>query len=78
MLRLRIASIDRLPNSVNGNPRYRIAFVDDGGVYDGAWNTATDHAFAYEIGNRGRRVGDEVIVTIGGRGTIIDLSDVAA
>lgn len=40
----RITNIERLNNSTNGNPKYRISF-DMANTYD----TATDHMFAFSI-----------------------------
>lgn len=61
----RIVNIDRLRNSTNGNPRFAITleFVTLGTISQ-TWNTATDHAFGYEIGNPGFRVGSEVTITV--------------
>lgn len=74
----RIEGIDRLTNSRNGNPRFALAVaeLDDEGRNAGpieVINTAADAGFNYEIGNLGYRVGDVVLLTIGGRGTVIDI-----
>ena len=65
--------VTRLTNSRNGNPRFRIGYKHaDGGP---TWaNTAADAAFGYEIGNPGYRVGAFVMLTIGGRGTIVAIA----
>ena len=68
----RIVTIERLTSSRNGNPRFRITLQSDAGM--GTWNTAADHAFNYEIGNKGLRAEDRVILTIGGRGTIVAIA----
>jgi hypothetical protein len=75
-MRARLTSIERLTNSRNGNPRFKINYdgqYEDGGKVTSHANTASDASFNYEIGNRGFRVGDMVDLTIGGRGTIIGI-----
>lgn len=63
----RIDTIERIKNSTNGNPRFRITM-------DGkARNTSPDAAFAYEVGNQGLRPGDLVVVAINGRGAIVNM-----
>lgn len=49
-----ITGIKRLHNSVNGNPRYEVSIDWERFI------TASDHAFCFEIGNLGMRVGDRV------------------
>lgn len=72
----RIDSIERLTNSVNGNPRFRISMIDNDNVFHlGAWNTSADASLSYEIGNIGYRVGDSVVLIIGGRGTITHIKE---
>jgi hypothetical protein len=68
----RIVAIERLANTYNGNPRYRITLQMADGF--GTWNTAADHAFTYAIGNIGLRVDNQVWLTIGGRGTVEGIS----
>lgn len=63
--------IERLRNSISGNPRFRITLQTSSGM--GTWNTAADHAFNYEVGNTGFRAESHVSVTIGGRGTIVGI-----
>ena len=61
----RIERIDRLPNSVNGNPRYRFELVEESKAGDGyLFGTllSSDAAVGYQIGNPGYRVGDRVMV----------------
>jgi hypothetical protein len=65
----RIVSIERLTNSRNGNPRFRVTLQSRDGM--GTWNTAADHAFCYSVGNAGLRAESPVTLTIGGRGTIV-------
>jgi hypothetical protein len=75
----RIVEINRLRNSVNGNPRFAMTLeVRHLGTFEQTWNTAADHAFNYEIGNAGCREGSWVRVTIGGRGTIVDIETAGA
>jgi hypothetical protein len=83
----RIDELVRLNNSHSGNPRWRVTLVtsdtNDWSPHTGddcegdhmyrVLNTAADAAFNYEIGNPGFRVGDIVIVTMNGRGTIADM-----
>jgi len=59
-----IATAKRLRNSINGNPRYRFTFTNHTSA-----NTATDHGFVYG----GLPLDGDVLVTIGGRGTIVDM-----
>lgn len=61
----RIVNIDRLTNSRNGNPRFAITleFTALGTIVQ-TWNTATDSAFNYEIGNPEYRVGSEVTIAV--------------
>lgn len=63
-----ISRLQRLTNSYSGNPRFRIELEERE-----AWNTAADHSFNYEVGNRGLDVGDLVTLTIGGRGTVVGI-----
>lgn len=66
-----LVSLKRLTNSQNGNPRYRVTLASRGGTV--VANTAADHSFAYAVGNPGMREGSWVRVSIGGRGTIVDI-----
>jgi hypothetical protein len=71
----RIDHIVRLRNSHDGNPRFALTMIDHmTGTYLGTWNTAADHALAYDIGNPGYRDGSLVILTIGGRGTVTGIA----
>lgn len=73
--RVRIDEITRMTNSRNGNPRFSIGYRHaDGGRTWAA--TAADASFNYEIGNPGYRVGNFVLMTIGGRGTIVAIEAV--
>lgn len=70
----RLTAVERLNNSYYGNPRFRLTWETLGlGTLTMAKNTASDASFAYQIGNKGFRVRDEVILTIGGRGTVTNL-----
>jgi hypothetical protein len=73
-----ITAYKRLHNSPNGNPRFAITYRHHWSdpMVSATANTAADHSFAYEIGNRGYRVGSKVWLTIGGRGTIIAVTAV--
>jgi len=61
----RIVASERLNSSVNGNPRYRIAF-DDGEMR----TSQSDAAWCYGFGNRGMRNGDMVTMTLSAAGRI--------
>lgn len=83
----RIAEINRLRSSYSGNPRFEIVLVTSGtgdmSEHTGpdcqgdhmfrTFNTAADAHFSYTIGNKGLRANDIVTVTVGGRGTIVDI-----
>jgi hypothetical protein len=60
-----IHRIDRLNNSVNGNPRFRLMFADASEAI-----TSSDAAINYEIGNPGYRVGSTVALTFTKAGRI--------
>jgi hypothetical protein len=65
-----ITRIERLNCSVNGNPRYAITLEFIGlGAWEQTFVTSSDHAFCYEVGNPGLRVGCavEVLLTRAGR-----------
>lgn len=64
----RIDTIERIKNSTNGNPRFRITMLDGK-----ALNTSPDAAFAYEVGNQGLRPGDLVVLAINDRGAIVNM-----
>lgn len=57
MERKTILSYERMPNSVNGNPRFRVVF-DDGVIA----KTMSDAMFAYAMGNPDMRGGSKVLV----------------
>ena len=63
-----ITSIERLNNSVNGNPRYTITVSTDGGLVE--LITSSDISDAYEVGNPGYRVGSEVTFDLTDAGRI--------
>ena len=69
----RIWSIERLNNSVNGNPRYRIAFEDDAVR---GFRTSSDHGFCYAIGNPDLREGSLVRVQFTRAGLISDMQPI--
>lgn len=69
---VRLEEIKRFTNSPNGNPRYKITYADQFGFYHTA-NTASDHAFAYDVNNTEIRAGDVVWVTFNGKGIIEDM-----
>lgn len=69
----RIWSIKRLNSSVNGNPRYCIAFEDD--TVRG-FRTSSDHGFCYEIGNPDMREGCLVRVQFTRAGLISDMQPI--
>lgn len=60
-----IESITRLKSSVNGNPRFRIAFTDGSSAI-----TQSDAGFGYAVGNPGMREGCKVRVTFTRAGRI--------
>ena len=68
-----IESYTRLNNSVNGNPRYRITFAD--GL---TAQTASDHSFAYGVGNPDMREGSTVRVEFTRAGRISHMNPVSA
>jgi hypothetical protein len=53
----RIESIERLNNSVNGNPRFRFYFSDGEFAI-----SMSDAAFCYAVGNEGMREGCTVVI----------------
>jgi len=55
----RIVASERLKNTTNGNPRFRIAF-DDGVIR----TSQSDAAWTYALGNPGMRNGDKVTLTL--------------
>jgi hypothetical protein len=63
-VRKRIVQLDRMRNSVNGNPRFRVHFSDGTSA-----PTSVDAGCAYGIENRENREND-VMVHFSGRGTI--------
>lgn len=70
---VRMETIDRLTNSVNGNPRFRIAFVRADGTYLATHNTQTDASCNYEVTNFARK---PVNVWLSKRGTVEYLTEV--
>jgi hypothetical protein len=72
-----ISAIERLKNSVNGNPRFSISFASIGAGesfhYGGSAITSSDHSFCYKIGNPGLRVGSVVRVEFTRAGRICGL-----
>jgi hypothetical protein len=71
----RIELFERLANSASGNPRYRVAFAERtvrGDRPIELASTASDSDFVY--GMR-MRVPYPAMVTIGGRGTITDITE---
>jgi hypothetical protein len=64
---VRIVAIERMKNSVNGNPRFRIAFSDGTMAV-----TQTDAGFCYGIENREYRDAD-VMVAYTRAGKIADV-----
>ena len=72
-----ILDINRLNNSVNGNPRYEIRVLPDGEPlgYSRILRTSSDISSAYEVGNLGRRVGDRVRFVLTAAGLIRALTD---
>lgn len=59
-------TLERLKNSVNGNPRYRVTF-NDGTKF----LTAPDASIGYTIGNS--EFDGHVDITVNGRGYIVDI-----
>ncbi|MGH3608883.1 MAG: hypothetical protein ACRDRD_12450 [Pseudonocardiaceae bacterium] len=62
---VRIVALDRLVNSVNGNPRYRVSLGIAGGI--DSYVTSSDAAFCYSITNREMRGPVDVWFTRNGR-----------
>lgn len=69
----RIHSIKRLDSSVNGNPRYAIAFED---AAASPLTTSSDHGFCYAVGNPDMREGCLVRVELTRAGRICEMSPV--
>ena len=46
-----LASVERLNNSQNGNPRFEIIFTGPTGLYFGTHRTMADAAINYEVSN---------------------------
>ena len=66
---VKITEIERLKNTVNGNPRFKITYMDHNG-FEHTDNTANDSAFAFRVGNWNMNVGDQVWIEFSPRGTI--------
>lgn len=64
-----IKSIERLNSSTNGNPRYRLEWVNGSQAM-----TSSDASCAYEVGNPGYREGDTVEVTFTRAGRIATMT----
>ena len=64
-----IASIERLPLSRMGNPRFHVMFTDGSGAM-----TQSDASIGYEIGNAGMREGCTVTVQFSRAGRITNMS----
>lgn len=62
---LTITDMSRINNSMNGNPRYAIAFDNGLAVY-----TMSDAGFCYAIGNKDMREGSRVTVELTRAGRI--------
>jgi hypothetical protein len=60
-----IVASERLRNTTNGNPRFRITFGD--GVIR---TSQSDSAWTYTFGNPGMREGDKVTLTLSRTGRI--------
>jgi len=58
---VKIESIERLNNSVNGNPRFRF-YLSGNGEYGEEAFSMSDAAFCYAVGNPGMRAGDTVVI----------------
>jgi hypothetical protein len=63
-----ISRYERLNNSYNGNPRYRIYWGDGTSSV-----TSSDHSFCYAIGNPSFRPGDTVEVSFTKAGRVQDM-----
>lgn len=70
-LRKQIHQLERLQNSQQGNPKYRVQFTDGTPA-----ETATDSSIAFVITNSEYRAGD-VLVTFNSRGKIINVEPIA-
>ena len=64
----RIDDIERLANSVNGNPRFRFHLSTDTNYV--VADSKSDASFNYEVGNPGLRAGNLVDVTFTRSGRI--------
>lgn len=71
----RITYLERLNNSVNGNPAWRIGYrrEDDGQAV--STRTQSDASVSYEIGNPGRRVDSLVWLHLTKSGNVSYISD---
>lgn len=72
---VRIESIRRLNNSLNGNGRFELVVSTPGWAETHILKTATDAGFTYSIGNPGFRVHDVIEITVNGRGTIAGMKN---
>jgi hypothetical protein len=68
----KITNTERLINSTNGNPRFRVMF-DNGTIAV----TETDAQLGYLIGNPGLGIGDTVWVSTSASGAITHMRPVA-
>lgn len=64
-------SLERMPSSRNGNPRYMVGFADGT-----SYPTAVDASVGYGIGNR--EYAGEVEILLNGRNQIVDIREVTA
>lgn len=68
-LKVTVFSLQRLKNSRNGNPRFKV------NTDQGSFNTAGDHSFVYAIQNGWRgKDNREAEIEVSGRGTITHLT----
>jgi len=65
---LTLAACERLNDTVNRNPRYRVAFR--GGLVA---LSQSDASWTYAMGNPGMRAGDQVMVTFSRAGRIVHM-----
>ncbi len=71
-----IRHITRLPNSRNGNPRFKIELEGGPGEWDVMALTSSDHSFAYAVGNSDMREGSTVTVEFTRSGRISHMEPV--
>jgi hypothetical protein len=71
MEKVHLLKLETLKNTVNGNPRYKLYYIDNQGNFTHAI-TQSDGGFCYGI-NNGHPEGKEVMLTFSRAGRVTDL-----